>query len=163
MIITVHGLEIELLKNNRKYFFVYIWAQFFQIFYGFIYTIYIISMVGMKTFTNYLLVLCLIIEIFFTLMLSSLLIFHTYLLVNNATTWEALSWNSISYLNVWPKKYGSPFNKGLKQNIKMYFCTHPGSKIHIWKMPKKLPTFEQGEKIIASRKWSSMLENMCIK
>jgi palmitoyltransferase len=59
--------------------------------------------------------------IFFTIMVGSLIFMHFYLATVNLTTWEFLSWDKISYLKVWPKKYGSPFTKGKLNNLKMYF------------------------------------------
>lgn len=164
-IIIVRGLVIVLVRNNKKFFFVYIWAQFFQVSYGFLYTCCIIGEVAMSLskISSYLLVFSMLSELFFTLMLLSLVIFHTYLVTNNTTTWEALSWNTISYMRVWPRKYGSPFDQGLSKNIRLYFCTKPGEKIQIWKMPKKLPSIEHGEKIIKSRYWSNLLEKVCIR
>ena len=165
MIIIVHGLEIELLKNNRKYFIIYIWIQTLQVLFGLWYTGYIISTItiDLSKFTFYMLVLSLLSEIFFSLMLLSLIIFHTYLILNNLTTWESLSWNKISYMRLWPRKYGSPFDRGSVQNLKLYFWEKSKSKITIWKMPKKLPSIQQGEKIINRRKWSYLLEKICIR
>ena len=51
----------------------------------------------------------LVVSVFFSLMVGSLVVMHAYLIVKNLTTWEYLSWQRISYMKVWPKKYGSPF------------------------------------------------------
>ena len=98
-------------------------------------------------------------EIFFILMLASLVIFHTYLAINNLTTWECLSWSNISYMIVWPRKYGSPFSKGLKANLMFYFW-YP-LKVHEvmqWELPKRLPSYQEGEILIRnspiSRMWA---------
>ena len=56
----------------------------------------------------------------FTLFVLPLILFHTYLVSENLTSWEFLSWMRITYLKVWPKKYGSPFSKGFKGNWKMF-------------------------------------------
>jgi hypothetical protein len=32
-----------------------------------------------------------------------------------------MSWMRITYLKVWPKKYGSPFNNGISENLKKFF------------------------------------------
>ena len=45
----------------------------------------------------------------FELFVGSLLVFHTHLMLINLTSWEYLSWMKISYLKVWPRRYGSPF------------------------------------------------------
>ena len=87
----------------------------------------------------------------FFFMVSSLLCFHTYLASKNLTTCntfvtklvgEFLSWMKISYMKVWPKRYGSPFSKGsTRSNLNLYFC-HSFSRaksIYLWKMPNKQP------------------------
>ena len=47
--------------------------------------------------------------------------YHNYLAVVNQTTWENISWKKISYLKQWPRELGSPFSKGLLQNLYIYF------------------------------------------
>lgn len=59
----------------------------------------------------------LIIESVFILAVAFLIIFHTYLILSNLTTWEYLSWSKVSYLTNWPSKYRSPFNIGLINNF----------------------------------------------
>lgn len=112
---------------------------------------------------SYMIILSLIGEIFFTLMLLSLVVFHTYLLLNNFTTWETLSWNKISYTRIWPRKYGSPFNRGMKQNVILYFFEKATDRYYTWKMPRKLPSLRRGEQIIKSRRWSSLFERTFIR
>ena len=56
----------------------------------------------------------------FTLFVLPLVGFHTYLVGSNLTSWEFLSWMRITYLKVWPKRYGSPFSKGWKENWRMF-------------------------------------------
>lgn len=46
----------------------------------------------------------------FSIFVLPLSVFHTYLISVNLTSWEFLSWMRITYLKVWPKKYGSPFS-----------------------------------------------------
>ena len=94
-----------------------------QTLYGLLYTFFIMFQISYKNFgvAKLFLFLSLLGEIFFVLMLSSLISFHVYLLMNNFTTWETLSWNKISYMRIWPRKYGSPFDKGVRQNLKLYF------------------------------------------
>lgn len=52
----------------------------------------------------------------FTLILSlfvlALIIFHTFLIGRALTSWEHIAWFRITYLKVWPKKFGSPFTQG---------------------------------------------------
>jgi hypothetical protein len=79
-----------------------------------------------------------LISIFFAIMVGSLVFMHLYLASANLTTWEFLSWNKISYMKVWPKKYGSPFTKGRLKNLRMYFF-NSRNLMHQWKMPTKFP------------------------
>ncbi len=80
-------------------------------------------------------------------MVGSLFMMHIFLASANLTTWEYISWDKISYLKVWPKKYGSPFSKPSKwENIKIYFTKMEGKRK--WKMPSKFPDIvEQGRKL----------------
>ena len=72
----------------------------------------------------------------------TLLVFHTMLASRNLTSWEYISWRRITYLKVWPAKYGSPFSMGSKlANLRLFFCYPFASRLRIypWRMPKKLP------------------------
>lgn len=61
------------------------------------------------------------------LFLCSLLALHTYLIAKGLTSWEYLSWMNITYLKIWPRKYGSPFSAGSTiDNFKLFFRTRPG-------------------------------------
>ena len=81
----------------------------------------------------------LFIESVFVLVVACSIIFHTYLLLSNLTTWECLSWSKVSYLTNWPRKNRSPFNIGLINNFKLYFCYNlKKDDYFVWKMPKKL-------------------------
>jgi hypothetical protein len=65
-----------------------------------------------------------------------------YLIAINLTSWEFMSWMRITYLKVWPRKYGSPFGQeGIRKNIRMFCCYNFGRKkqCYQWKMPKTLP------------------------
>lgn len=85
-------------------------------------------------------IVTLIIEGIFTLFVTYLLIFHSYLIFNNITTWECLSWSRISYLRDWPRNYGSPFNLGLRSNFRLYFCYDlTKDNYFVWRMPKSRP------------------------
>jgi len=84
----------------------------------------------------------------FLVMTISLFLFHTYLIFTNLSTCkqiklsysliflgERLSWNKITYLSDWPKKWGSPFSKGVKENLKV-FCYSNQKEFMEWEMPK---------------------------
>jgi len=80
------------------------------------------------------------INIFFQVFVVYLGVFHSYLAATNTTTWECLSWDKISYLKLWPRRLGSPFNIGLKKNLKLYFCFNlTGDNYFVWRLPKKRP------------------------
>ena len=49
--------------------------------------------------------LCLLVVMF----TAALLILHTYLAAKNLSSWEYFSWMKITYMKIWPRKYGSPF------------------------------------------------------
>ena len=83
---------------------------------------------------------------FFTLCFSAfvlaLIVFHSLLASKNRTSWEYISWMRITYLKVWPKKYGSPFSLGSRSaNLRQFFCFNFAgrTRIYPWQMPKKLP------------------------
>ena len=84
-------------------------------------------------------IVTLFIESVFVLIVASFVVFHTYLALSNITTWECLSWSRIGYLKNWPRKNRSPFNIGLINNLKLYFCYNLKTDDYfLWKMPKKL-------------------------
>lgn len=124
-------------ERNRKYFYCYLWQQLFQLVLATIISANLISRdinipLGIAT----LLVVCP-----FMLFLVYLLTFHTYLSITNTTTWECLSWSKISYLKVWPRKLGSPFNIGACSNLRLYFFyTLKEDNQFVWRMPKKIPS-----------------------
>ena len=67
--------------------------------------------------------------------------FHSYLLTKNVTTWECLSGKKISYLADWPRELGSPWNFGIKDNIRTHLCYNQTKEdFFIWKMPRKRPS-----------------------
>lgn len=62
----------------------------------------------------------------FLIMVSSLLLYHSYLATENITTWENAKWESITYLKDWPENLGSPFSRGCWKNLKNY-CRFMGT------------------------------------
>jgi hypothetical protein len=85
-------------------------------------------------------------------MTSSLVLIHSVLASNNLTTWESLSWKKISYMKIWPEKYGSPFFVSYRDNLKSYFSAPSRYGNIEWTMPTRLPTFEEGEYLQQSKK-----------
>ena len=88
-----------------------------------------------------LLLLLFLIVLGFLIFVTPLTLFHTYLAGINLTSWEFLSWMRITYLKVWPKKYGSPFSRGLAKNLKLFCCFNfrRSKQCFQWQMPSKLP------------------------
>ena len=52
---------------------------------------------------------------------------------------ERLSWNKITYLKDWEKKWGSPFSQGLRKNIG-YFFFKSKKELRRWKLPTQKKT-----------------------
>lgn len=78
----------------------------------------------------------LIAAVVFALFVLNLALFHTYLIIKNTTTWEHLSWNKISYLQDWKREFGSPFDLGIKENLKLVFWNDLSKDdFFLWKMP----------------------------
>ena len=96
-------------EKNRKVFYCFLWAQYFQI----IVAMYISVRMIVNHKNRAAAIVTLSIEALFLIFVMYLLVFHTYLAFSNITTWECLSWSKISYLRDWPRKYGSPFNLGI--------------------------------------------------
>lgn len=95
-------------------------------------------------YENLVRVIAMVMLVFFTLMVSCLLGFHSYLSIVNQTTCkehsgENVSWEKISYLKKWPRKYGSPFSYGLKKNLYLYCCAPLEMNYREWKVPTHLP------------------------
>ena len=81
-----------------------------------------------------------VVDVLFQLFVIYLISFHTYLALVNLTTWECLSWDKISYLKLWPRHLGSPFNIGVWKNLQCYFCTDlEGDNHFVWRLPKRRP------------------------
>lgn len=85
-------------------------------------------------------IVCIVVNAIFQLFVVQLILFHSYLASTNTTTWECLSWDKISYLKLWPRKFGSPFNIGFVKNLRLYFCFNlTGDNYFVWRLPKKRP------------------------
>ena len=85
-------------------------------------------------------IVCIVVDAIFQLFVVQLILFHSYLASTNTTTWECLSWDKISYLKLWPRKFGSPFNIGFVKNLRLYFCFNlTGDNYFVWRLPKKRP------------------------
>lgn len=57
----------------------------------------------------------------FAIFVLSLWALHTYLILTNQTTWEVSKRYNITYLNGVPD-HVTPFNHGIKNNIREYCC-----------------------------------------
>jgi hypothetical protein len=82
------------------------------------------------------------IRLAFSAFVLALIIFHTILAGKNLTSWEYISWMRITYMKVWPRKFGSPFSEGstLRNFHQFFFYPFASSlRIYRWKMPKKFP------------------------
>lgn len=112
-------------ENNRRYFYFYLVSQGVLLWWGDIW-VTIIQVIASFQIDNANLVaigvntsrglLCIIL-VFFTLMVTLLIGFHTYLAAKNITTWELLSWYKISYLKDFDRANGSPFSQGIFKNL----------------------------------------------
>jgi len=105
-------------ERNKKYFYTYVWFQLgllaMMLYLGLRLIIKDISVVF-----GYLTV---ILASLFLLFVINLIVFHTYTLSQNITTWECLSWSKISYLKHWPRKLGSPYDLGCRANWRLFCC-----------------------------------------
>lgn len=82
--------------------------------------------VGYAIITTVALLTSCVIMIFLLIMVICLIFYHTFLAMANLTTWENVSWGRISYLKHLRERKGSPFSRGIKQNLQQYFLI--GSK-----------------------------------
>ena len=81
-------------ERNKKYFYTYIWFQF-----GLLSMLVYLSLrlIIKDTQVVFGYIAC-ILGCLFILFVLNLIVFHTYILTRNMTTWECLSWAKISYL-----------------------------------------------------------------
>ena len=132
-------------ERNRKNFYIYLWFQQIQLLMIMFLTYWLTLKnndpdqihklndgEGTRTFGW----IAFSADIIFQFFVSYLIVFHSYLALSNMTTWECLSWDKISYLKLWPRNLGSPFNAGIRKNLECYFSNQPdGESYNIWKMP----------------------------
>ena len=114
-------------ERNKFFFFWFLQLQFAQIIAGLLICIEVLIWKDKDneqlTETNQILILFLfLICIGFTMFVLPLVVFHSYLICVNLTSWEFLSWMRITYMKVWPKRYGSPFSVGIIGNLRMFCC-----------------------------------------
>eukprot|EP01016_Furgasonia_blochmanni_P006835 TRINITY_DN12744_c0_g1_i2.p1 TRINITY_DN12744_c0_g1~~TRINITY_DN12744_c0_g1_i2.p1 ORF type:complete len:213 (-),score=49.08 TRINITY_DN12744_c0_g1_i2:114-692(-) len=63
---------------------------------------------------------------------GGLLLYHTFLVLTNQTTWEHNRSSSLDYVKCYPRGY-LPFSKGVVENFKTIFLHK--SKVRDWKLP----------------------------
>jgi len=129
-------------EKNKAWFYFYLWAQLallIQIEY---------LAVRMIIEERYLWVgyLMAILAGLFIVFVLNLIGFHSYLIATNITTWEQLTWDKITYLNNWKRSFGSPFDLGLRENLKLVFKHNlAANDMYVWKMPYKYPEDKKSE------------------
>ena len=134
-------------ERNKGKFYAYIWIQAIQLLVGVTLTSLVLDKIMVKEskekldrfFALYFGMEILICALFL-LFVSALLVLHTYLIGQGLTSWEYFSWMKITYMKVWPRKYGSPFSQGsFIDNFKDYFSPINQYSAIQWKMPSSLP------------------------
>ncbi|CAG9332133.1 unnamed protein product [Blepharisma stoltei] len=126
-------------EKNRFYFYWYLVVQCIQLWWANIWNILSFessSSVIYWLVENWLRLLLMIVLLFFTLMVTCLLGFHSYLALHNVTTWEIMSWSKISYLKNWPEGSQSPFSKGFVGNLYQYCCEKLPESYRVWEIPR---------------------------
>ena len=94
-------------------------------------------------------IVMMVVALLFQLFVVYLIFFHSYLAATNTTTWEFLSWDKISYLKLWPKHLGSPFNIGFVKNLRLYFCFDlSGDNYFVWRLPKRRPDINVNQNLV---------------
>ena len=126
-------------QNNRRWFYLYLALQMTLLWWG--------DVLAVEAFdwheggvwavcVNSLRGGLLVVLGFFTLMVTLLFAFHTYLASRNVTTWELLSWYKISYLKDFDRREGSPYSRGFCGNLKQYFCEALPKHYKDWQPPE---------------------------
>lgn len=133
-------------ERNRFHFFWFLQFQFLQLVTGLVICIRVVLWnhaddERLVDNDQVLILLAFLICACFTVFVLPLVGFHIYLACTNLTSWEFLSWMRITYLKIWPKRYGSPFSQGVRSNLRMYCCFNfRRQKVcYQWRMPKTLP------------------------
>ena len=115
-------------ERNRVLFYGFLWSQLSQTLLGFLSCVLILTKIiseGKELLLQgagiaVLGLVCFLISV----SLSVLIGLHTYLISKAMTSWEYFSWMRITYLKVWPRRYGSPFSKGsASKNFLWYFTS----------------------------------------
>ncbi|KAL4219218.1 DHHC palmitoyltransferase [Mactra antiquata] len=124
-------LETCIGERNHKYFWWFLFITSILIIWTFV--IVWESFVTKKTWTewfhvNIVLFLDTVVLVIGTPVVCGLLIFHTYLMMNGLTTWEAASRERITYLKYLDDDY-NPFNEGCCINMYHFHCRQ---KIQEW-------------------------------
>eukprot|EP01016_Furgasonia_blochmanni_P033260 TRINITY_DN3463_c0_g1_i3.p1 TRINITY_DN3463_c0_g1~~TRINITY_DN3463_c0_g1_i3.p1 ORF type:complete len:346 (-),score=52.85 TRINITY_DN3463_c0_g1_i3:394-1431(-) len=99
--------------------------------------------------------ICAFLSFCFLAFTGALLIYHTFLISTNQTTWEHNRSATLDYIKCYPKGF-LPFSRGLLENIK-FTCFH-GNRPRKW----TLPAIETASSIIQkSRPWEVRHINIC--
>lgn len=134
-------------ERNRRAFYWYLIAQNIELWWAVARTCKLFAHrhgVSVWLQENLMRLFLVVVLLFFIVMLTCLLIFHTYLACSNRTTCKAhvgehVSWEKISYLKDWPAKYGSPFSRGCLPNLYIYCLAKVPLPYRTWEMPSALP------------------------
>lgn len=134
-------------ERNRRAFFWYLLAQNIELWWTLIRVCMLFEM--KPTLINWIEVNAVRLGLavgtsFFIVMLTCLLVFHSYLACSNRTTCklylgEHVSWEKVSYLKEWPVEYKSPFSRGCLSNLYMYCVAKVPRPYRVWELPLELP------------------------
>lgn len=109
-------------ERNKCSFYWYLIFQFLELVLPTIETIKSLSDDKRENFMGhyFFTIIALLAIVGFGFMVMILIIYHTFLMMNNLTTWENVSWYKISYLKELEEENGSPFSEGVWNNVKKY-------------------------------------------
>ena len=104
-------------ERNKRFFYAYLWAQQFLI------ALICLLAIRLLILRRHKVIAWITVGfgLAFSLFVLNLIVFHSCLLLRNITTWEFLSWQKVSYLKEWPRKFGSPFDLGIGMNLRLVF------------------------------------------
>lgn len=136
-------------ERNRRNFYWYLVAQTIELWWAIIRVCYLFQSepsIVLWMEVNFLFLVQIVVMAFFTSMLTSLLLFHSYLACSNRTTCnlytgEHVSWEKISYLRDWPIEFGSPFSRGCLPNLYMYCLAKAPLPYRVWEVPQEFPEY----------------------